>query len=67
MSFPLIIKEIFKLPPANKFPMRSVSDSSFQPQSSKSSIEEDLKKEKVYFIATTPDPFEYNKFHSESM
>ena len=45
MGFPLIIKDIFKLLLANKFPRKSVSDSS-QPQRSKVSIGEDLKKQK---------------------
>ena len=45
MGFPLIIKEIFKLLPADKFPRMSVSDSSSQLQRPKLSIEEDLKKE----------------------
>ena len=58
MSFPLIIEEIFKLPPANKFPRRSVSDSSFQPQRPKSSIEEDLKKEESLFHCHNPRSFQ---------
>ena len=45
MDFPVIIEEIFQLHPADKFPRKSVSDSSSQPQRPKSSIEEDLKKE----------------------
>ena len=40
MGLPLIIEEIFKLRPADKFPRKSVLD-----QRPKSSIEEDLKKE----------------------
>ena len=45
MGFPLIIEEIFELLPADKFPRKSVSDSSSLPQRPESSIEEDLKKE----------------------
>ena len=45
IGFSLIIKEIYKLLRTNKFPKKSVSDFSSQPQRPKSDIEEDLKKE----------------------
>ena len=45
MGFPLIIEEIFKLLPADKFPRKSVSEFFPQSQRPNSSIEEDLQKE----------------------
>ena len=51
MGFPLIVEKIFKLLLANKFPRKSVSDSSFQPQRLIPSIEEDLKEEERISIS----------------